>query len=263
MPTEQPFLMPEEDISVLSRAPIREAILQIRFRPLDNFDIETVKEIEGLLPDHFDSFEEAREIQVGFKIDENLATPVEERIETVDGYRARSEEHGCTALFRRQDFLFSKMAPYTNWADFKQRAEGLWQMYKEFLPEVEFTRASLRYINELQFELPEEGAFEFADYLETTLELPEALGSHIDNFFNRIVVPFPEQKAFVVAIQSFDRPADMSDTSIKIILDNDIFRTTLNDFSESDLWECFETLRLIKDTVFFGCLTDKSKEQFK
>ncbi len=259
MPYRFAELISPDEVQLLSTAPIREAILQIRFDAIEDVDLEKLSAIRESLPKDFSDFTKNRTAQLSFNLTVGDDKAESQAVHSLAGYSARTADGKFNAIFRSEDFTFSMLQPYSSWQDFRERALNIWKIYKSHLPPIEFSRVALRYINELSIPIENE-EFDFETYLVMPPKLPEKLGETIDSYFSRIVIPFPEHHTKVVAINSFD---SIVDNCVKIILDNDAFRTEVSEFSDSDVWEFFDSLRLIKDTVFFRSLTNKAIELFK
>lgn len=259
MALKVPQLLEKSEIRVLSKAPIREAILQIQFKTGSDFDIVSLAKIKESLPAEFANFNELKSTKIEFKVDAKKFESTTGSTDTIEGYRAQDGSQCLTAIFRANDFTFSMLEPYSNWNDFRRQARELWDIFRNELPDIEFSRAALRYINEISIPYHNDVPFEFKDYLTTPLEIPEKLGETIEGFFSRVIIPFPDQRVKVVSINSFQ---EIVDNYVRIILDNDVYRENIDALTEDELWELLETLRVVKDTVFFANLTDKSLEIF-
>ncbi|MDO9319334.1 MAG: TIGR04255 family protein [Gammaproteobacteria bacterium] len=255
-------LLTEDNIPHLNDAPVSEAILQIRFDSEEDFEIERLSAAREILSSKFPNFKEKYSTQMSLRFDEagdQMPTTTAEK--DLAGYMAYNDEGTLRVVFEANSFTFSMLPPYSNWLSFKKEAESIWDRCKALYPKVKFTRAALRYINEISIPLDENGLLEFDDYLTTPPKFPEQMGESIEGFFSRIVIVLESIKIKVIAIQSFSE-VDPSGF-VKVILDNDVYREEINDFTERDLWDLFDTLRDVKNIIFFSSLTEKAKEHLK
>lgn len=246
----------------LKKAPIREAILQIRFQTDEGFDASSIAKLEADLPDHLSVFSKKYAANIAFQLDlESENTPVlHPSSKELRGYVASNEEKTRIAVFEDNSFTFSMLPPYTDWSSFKTEAKQLWDIYTKHLPKISFRRAALRYINELPIPIGAEG-LDFDEYLTTGPKFPEEMGNTVGAFLGRIEIVLESIDVHVMAIQSCEELA--KDGCIKVILDNDVYRESIGDFTESDLWTLFDKLRDVKNTMFFKSLTEKALRHFQ
>ena len=118
-------------------------------------------------------------------------------------------------------------------------------------------RLATRYINVI--EVPITGLL-FDDYLTAPPRVPESLPQGIQHFLQRLVVPFTEEIAGII-IQTVDVPTQ---THLPIILDIDVQMRKPNLFSDSpEIWTGFDTLREIKNNIFFSSVTERTLEPYE
>lgn len=105
-------LLPEEEIKPLSNAPIKEAILQIRFELHDEFDITAVQAIKEYISDNFPYFQERRAASMEFQFDmEENQNRMQSSSSRLIGYEARNDEGSRRAVFEKNAFTFSMLPP--------------------------------------------------------------------------------------------------------------------------------------------------------
>lgn len=76
----------------------------------------------------------------------------------------------------------------------------------------------------------------------------------------RLVIPEPKTQAVAVITEMMEPIADSS-KALPLILDIDVFREAALDVNDR-IWETFESLRNLKNDIFFKSVTPKAKELF-
>jgi uncharacterized protein (TIGR04255 family) len=78
----------------------------------------------------------------------------------------------------------------------------------------------------------------------------------------RIVMPVPESEATAIVLIATE-PAQAGAGKLTLVLDIDAFYETSLDPRAEELWTRLETLRDLKNNIFFCSTTPKAKELFK
>src|SRR5437588_4716967 len=113
-----------------SRAPIAEAIIDLKVVLPEGFSVDKLKNIHSSISDNFPTIEPfykgvgALFYQPGapFKVDTS-----EQQI----GLWFRSEDNLQTFEATLEGFSFNRLAPYESWEEFSSDAKNLWEKYKE------------------------------------------------------------------------------------------------------------------------------------
>ena len=120
------------------------------------------------------------------------------------------------------------------------------------------SRLAVRYINSI--EIPSKD-FDFDDYFTATPKVPDGLPQVLDHFFIRTQIPFAEQDATAVTVQTLANKQDPIKTAI--LLDIDVFRAVSLSPDDEGIWEIFGKLREIKNAIFRRSIRPKTEELFK
>ncbi|MBZ8181379.1 TIGR04255 family protein [Oscillatoria salina] len=159
-------------------------------------------------------------------------------------------------------FTFSRIAPYTNWSDFYSEAFELWNQYIHITKSGEITRLGLRYINRIK--IPFEPPVNLGDYLRIIPEIPNDVSVVLSEYFMKLVLfdtNYPKSQAILTQAVEEGNEKDI----IPLILDIDVFqkkKTNLVDTSK--IKKIFqEELREFRNKVFFGSITERTKELFR
>ena len=132
----------------LARAPLVEAVIELRARAADGFD-------EASSRGHFESkltgysfLDSSRTFQHSSKLENGeLTTKVEDL--GWKGMRFQSDDKTRIIQFNQDGFVFSHLRPYTDWQDFSDKALALWEVYRAIALPSDVQRTGLRYINRI------------------------------------------------------------------------------------------------------------------
>ena len=237
-----------------SRAPITEAILDLKVILPDNFPIERFLEIHARVRDRFPTSEP---IHVG-----SLAIQAGPEIQ-VDasrqhsGFLFRSKDGLRIFQATLQGFTFNRLAPYNSWEEFSNDARNLWEIYKDICKPAFVTRAAVRYINRI--DIPVEGPIKLQDYLKTAPDIASGLPQkNLSSFFMQLQIPQEDLNCMLVINETLALPP--SPGFISVIFDIDLFRQQAWQSDDEDIWDFLTQLRERKNQVFRESITEKTEE---
>jgi uncharacterized protein (TIGR04255 family) len=242
----------------LNNAPITEALIDIRIKIKENFDVERFQTLSNTISGQYPD-KKARhrwEGRLEFKKGEG---PISTSAETVDGYIFTSVDQKQVFQARIDGFTYNRLKPYDKWETFRNEAMKLWQLYSK-LTAPEIVRVAVRYINRFNIPLFPQPLGDFNEYLTAAPIVPEGLPQGVSSFLSRIVIHDPATDADAIITQAFEQIVDPK--YLPIILDIDVFKQK-ELISEKDAWQTLEELRHFKNSIFFKSITEKSKELFK
>ena len=245
-----------EEYPILGKAPITEALIDIRVKLPSKFDVKHIDAIHELIKDQYPE-------RLEQKISQVLIEQKEGQIRTADfkvnGYRYISSDKKQIVQTRLDGFTFSRLHPYVKWEELRQEAYRLWLFYKDITTPESIVRVALRYINNLSIPLPIE---DFGDYLTAPPIVPEGISQLVNSFLMRINVHEPSLDAYAIITQALE-PIPPEIKRAPIILDIDVFKLKQEGIEENDAWEIIEQLRHFKNAIFFRSVTNKLKEMYK
>jgi uncharacterized protein (TIGR04255 family) len=237
-----------------SRAPITEAILDLKVILPDTFPIERFLEIQARVRDRFPTSEP---IHVG-----SLAIQAGPEIQ-VDasrqhsGFLFRSKDGLRIFQATLQGFTFNRLAPYNSWEEFSNDARNLWEIYKDICKPAFVTRAAVRYINRI--DIPVEGPIKLQDYLKTAPDIASGLPQkNLSSFFMQLQIPQEDLNCMLVINETLALP--LSPGFISVIFDIDLFRQQAWQSDDEDIWDFLTQLRERKNQVFRESITEKTEE---
>jgi uncharacterized protein (TIGR04255 family) len=232
---------------------------------------EAVIDIQVVTPVPFALLLEAVAGEPGFRPPETLRTSTsvitfgrEEDIVTTPraepvGYLCKSVDGLNIYQARTDGFTFSRLAEYTSWMEVSSEARRLWSKYRTIAAPTSITRIALRYVNRLDIPLP---VLDFTTYLRTSPQLSPDLPQGLSGYFMQLQLPMPNLQGACVINQTIIEPATKPST-VSVVLDIDVFRSSGVAMDESGLWNQFEELRHEKNRVFESCITDETRSLFQ
>jgi len=242
---------------VFKNAPIIEALLDVRVELPKEVDLKKLEAFYDFVKDRFPEKQERKFFRAEFKLSREITSAsVPTSSETV-GYLFRSPIENKIVQARLDGFTFNKLKPYENWKLFSSEARRLWDLYLQIANPLRITRIAARYINRIVVPLPMK---DFKEYILTIPEIAPNLPQALAHFFMRLVIPNPEIQATAVVIETMENPVD--NQRLPLILDIDVWRETVYEDNQPEMWDDFEKLRVFKNDVFFNSITEKTKELF-
>jgi uncharacterized protein (TIGR04255 family) len=240
----------------LSRAPAREALIDIQFEP--KVTINAIDQFIATIEPQFKKKSDIWEGVIGFNISEGTKTK-----QTVIGRRIDFNEPPYVLQCRIGSFTFSRLSPYGTWQELRTEAHRWWRDFHAAVQPKVVTRIAVRYINAMKIPLP---INDFSDYLTCPPKVPEALPQAISNFLVRIVIPDDINNCVSIVTQALeDQPTVRNEgASITVLLDVDVFRTTrIEDNRIEEVWSGLDALRAQKNRMFFEHITEKAAALFE
>jgi uncharacterized protein (TIGR04255 family) len=246
-------------VTHLEKAPIVEAVIDLRARMAAEFDLKVFADILERLGPDYKSPENLTQFQ--FKIEATAAAPPKGGMVNLGatGFRYDRSDGKRIAQFRKDGFSFSHLAPYTNWQDFFSEAERFYTLYYDIGQPEEVTRVAVRYINRLLLPLTEVG--DFTPYLTAPPPYPKGIAAILTGFLTQIQVRDPSTGVsgrITQTIQPLAPPGQ-----VPIILDIDVFEEKPRRADPEWALQRFETLRQLKNRYFFESITEKVVELYR
>lgn len=240
--------------SHLPQAPIVEALLDFRVARGEDVTLDLLASIGNALPEY--PVKKTRRLMTGQLDVSDVGQPRATADSQIDGYRFETRD-GLRVLQPQLDgFTFSWLKPYKDWPSFRAEAKRLWKVYVQVAAPSRVTRIGLRFVN--RFELPARSG-ELSEWLLTRPALARGI-PRVTDLFMRVVFPLAPIDAFAVITEAFD--PDGAKLGQPVILDVDVFREANVLPQEKDLWDTVEKFRVEKNRLFFGSITERTKELF-
>ena len=234
-------------------APITEAVIDIRVACPNGFDADKLKGLSESLRTEFPEQQEVFAVEIrGSPETEPIMT------RTKVGYRLIHRDKIVVVSAQTLGFGVSKLAPYDRWEAFRDTARPLWDAYRKVVQPEQITRVAVRYVNRIDMPLP---LNDFSTYFRTIPEIGAGLPQGLNGFFMQLQIPYEDIHA-VLQLNMALTPPPKGDL-VSVILDLDLSNSVDIPQGEQELWQYFEQLRLKKNEVFEGCITDETRRLFE
>lgn len=238
----------------LRNPPIVEAVIDIRVVPKDGITTDIFSQ---LIESHREKFKIEPEEEFGIQVSlpsKTVNTIPSRRI----GVRLGNEQTGVVAQLHLDGFTFSRLRNYTEWGSLKSEAKELWEAYKFVTMPTRITRIATRYINNLQLQMP-------IDNLNRFLTAPPSVPPNVPNaltHFKTEVILIDELVGCAAKIsQQLHWIPNLPTASI--ILDIDVFEQKSRDVTDDSLWEKLDSMRDLKNKIFFESVTEETLNQYR
>jgi uncharacterized protein (TIGR04255 family) len=243
---------------VYSKAPITEALLDIRVELPPSFEFSKLGNLYKAVNSDYPRFENTLAIENNLLTGQSIT---HQTTTTFTGFRFWHKHQKQVIQAQLDGFTFSRLTPYEGWEAFSKEAKRLWEIYCEVTEPQHITRIALRYINRFDFPLPMQ---DFSDYLRTTPNVPSDLTDGISDYLMQLRIPEPELpdhgSSGWLSLTEAILPSEGDPSTVSVILDIELsYETDLNRKTK-DCWELFEKMHNRKNEVFEACITDKTRE---
>ena len=235
----------------LARPPITEALVDVRIARDERLDIERLQRLRAQLKDDYPKFDEKKQFQAEFRVEAGKLLPPTAQDLGFNGVWLTSADGSRIVQFRPDGFTFNNVGSYMGGDALLREALRLWSEFGEVAHPASVIRIALRYLNRL--ELPMKADDDFNMFLTTPPDLPPEAPQRFSSFLSRIVAHEAERS--VIVTQKLDLGAP---PTAPILLDIDAF--LVGDFPahQLELLPHLESLRELKNRVFFSLLTEET-----
>jgi len=244
----------------LSRAPIAEAVIEMRARAEVQWEESTIRgRLTPLLPG-YQKIESQSEFEHEMQFGPGQDTVQRHRDLGWRGLRCESADHLHIAQFNRDGFVFSRLRPYDHWEQFQCEAMRLWRIYQDLSSPSGIQRLGLRFINRI--ELPVDGPPP-DDYLLMPSEVLAGMPLSRVGFFHRDVLAVQGYPYIVTIVRTVQPIQVTGNKGFGLLLDIDVFSTEPFDLRDDLLTQRLVEMRWLKNKAFFGSITQQALETFQ
>jgi uncharacterized protein (TIGR04255 family) len=235
------------------KAPIREAIIDIQIEQSAFLTLANLEDVRTVPPQ---GYEKGQKVIMGHlrgQIEEGRLTASADQDQL--GYFFTGGQSKHVAQFRVNGFTFSRLAPYQTWEQLRDEARKLWESYRQIAGGVSVIRIGLRYVNQLDLPMP---VRDFRDFVRSYPEISTDLPQELAGFFMQARIPQEDIGAMLLLNEAMVPPAGPN--VVSLVLDIDVFKQGLKLDSDDEVWDTLEVLRLRKNLVFEGSITNNTRE---
>ncbi|MBA4417717.1 MAG: hypothetical protein C0392_07380 [Syntrophus sp. (in: bacteria)] len=251
-----------EEFTHLSRAPITEAVIELRAfleSPWD--EKQVIGALKERLPE-YPIFTSQKEFKQELQVDFSSETPAKQTFSDLGlkGFRFQSSDKCRIVQFNRDGFVFSRLQPYADWQEFVCEALRLWQIYSDLTRPFEIPRIGLRFINRLSCP-PDK--LELAEYLRIVPVSPVGLNVPFMGFLHRDTLKIPDHPYGINIVKTIQPPQGSEGNDLGLIIDIDVFTTEKLAASGEEVQVRLEEMRWLKNKAFFGSITSSLVEELR
>jgi uncharacterized protein (TIGR04255 family) len=240
-----------DDTNFGDRAPATEALIDVRIEGV--IDQQALESLSGEFAAEYP--EEQPLIEWIGKFEIGAPQPLLEH-GGVRGFLRRNAVNQSVVQFRRDGFTFSKLKPYTSWQDVSAMARPLWARYVEIARPEAIVRMAVRYINHIRPPVGWASSIEWLSIRTVSPQIP-GIDSQPSDFFIRILQKHPS--AEYVATITVATIAE-AENQRALLLDIDAAHSARLPPDDPSLWSILNDLRDYKNDIFFGTITQKTRE---
>lgn len=246
--------MVESDHPHLDRAPITEAILDIKVESSANVEATEAfaKKVVGSHPEASPLFAVEAFVQVT-PGQSGMAGSQSSPVGRICWNAAKTR----AVQARINGFTVNHVKRYESWEVLRAEGRRFWDEYVQIVNPKKVTRLALRYINRLT--LPE--GEDLAQYMLTRPEIGPSLPGGMRTFFMRLEVPFTPNRMAVITQTVVPREAPAHERGL--ILDIDAVAAKEFEPGDPEIWDELDQLRDIKNRCFFGSLQDQTWRRYQ
>ena len=247
-------------LEVFRNAPITEALIDIRTQLPGSVSLSDLENLHRQIQDKYPEKRSRVMWEAAVQLKGEKA-PFKTTRHQIDGYlfgTPEGKQGKQVVQYRLDGFSFSRLHPYTQWEELYGEAMRLWGIYRSVTKPVLVKRLATRYINSI--EIPSK-KFDYEEYFTAAPKIPPGLPQLLSHFFTRLVIPFPDQGATAIVMQTPSGKPDPVNSTV--ILDIDAFAEASLASDDSKIDEIFGILRKVKNEIFFSSITERTKELFR
>jgi uncharacterized protein (TIGR04255 family) len=246
------------------KAPIAEAVIDLRVTLPEEIRVETLRSLHARLPDTYDAPKEV--IEALAQIDLAAPSAITRTERSHRGYRFDRADGRRVLTVKLDGFSYSFLPPYGGWENFRGEAKQLWDIYRDSYGPTLVTRVAVRYINRINVPLrtaDAKGSLRLEDFFRTYPQITEGLTYNtMTGFIMQVQVPQPDIESILMLNQAVVQPEEPG--VLSVVLDLDLFRGVEWDPEDDELvWGFLDKLRVRKNEAFEASITDNTRELFK
>lgn len=243
-------MIPEHE--TFKNAPIEEAVIDLHVRrDAGEVDAALRAFVQALGPEYPTARPRVELAIVISPAGEPVPTP------SAQGWLLRSHDNRWVVLPRVGALGVSHLRPYTSWATLEGRARKTWEAYVATTTPAGVTRIATRFINRIV--LPP-GPLRWEDWFATWVRLGPDVPGEVGDLMIQTTLTVGDGTTAAVVIKK-EPPDPLGRTPVFF----DIDAATVGTFAPDDpgIWTRLQTLRDLKNAIFFRSLTARTKEMFR
>jgi uncharacterized protein (TIGR04255 family) len=215
--------------------------------------------LQNLESKDFGGFQKAQPMKQGsfrFEIPKDQPARAAVASEESIGWRYDKADGSQVLQVRRNGMTLSILKNYTNWQALSTTVRDAWERYLEISGPIAVSRLAVRYINGIEIRLGRD----YDEYLTAGPRIPQPLPQIVNNFIQRVEIPFASDEATAIITQTTEPPVDGKGYAV---LDIDVYSSCSLQGDSPELWSVLERLRIIANNIFFSSITKELLDWYR
>lgn len=251
-------------LAQLRNPPIREAIISVAFAGNVELGLLTKFRKHEYIKQHYPEHRNSLAIQLsgefkpGGEVPEGKSLPISASHQQ-EGYVMISKEEDRTRVVQTKlgQLSFHITKKYETWEAFSGEFKKIWSIFCEVVGRTDLRQMSLRYVNEIEIDLPMEKGFE--EYLTFLPTIPEGINHNLNRFFIQIDLPNEAETLNSIITETFVG----DDEKLKVLLDINVRKDDDFECNSEAMWAGLEEMRAYKNELFERCVTPKTIKMYE
>lgn len=239
----------------LTRAPIAEAVIELRVRPTTASGLDPLARLSSRWKSQFPIEQKVESVAATFGLQDGRPK-ADARFQQL-GFMLKTPDQREVVQFRQDAFAFSRLEPYSSWEEVLPKANELWLSYREAIRPDRLVRIGVRYINRLRLPLP----VDLSEFLTAPPVGPQMPASTIRTFLTRMVLHDTATGSSAIVTQASEPSVQQEQTVI--LLDVDAYKDVDMEPGAENVDAMLESLRVLKNQAFFGSITERTAEMYE
>jgi uncharacterized protein (TIGR04255 family) len=249
-----------EKFQHLSKAPIVEAVLEIKTRPTAPWEEQAITQrLKEELPE-YPKIESGHDFKVEFKVKPGQPTGQNSHDLGWKGLKLTSSNNLHIAQFNRDSFVLSRLAPYDSWTQFSEESLRLWHLYIEIAKPEHIFRIGIRYINRII--IKDTSLKRIDTYINIKTKNPKGLEIPVVGFMHHNTYTVPGTQYAINIISTIQKQVTQEE-EIGLIIDTDVFTIESAEIRKEEIDQYINEMRWLKNKAFFGSISKKTREILK
>lgn len=176
-----------------------------------------------------------------------------------NGVRAETADGLNIVQFRPTGLVFSRLAPYRNWEEFRREAMDAWSAFNDLAMPVEVSRLGVRFINRV-------GLSSVNEVWEIIRREEPKLGQMsvaVEGFFHQEIFDASPNPYRIRLLQTIQPSLEAAAGEQNLIIDIDVFTKRPIIVSNVSFDAPLAEMHWLKNKVFFEAITDKAINRFR
>jgi uncharacterized protein (TIGR04255 family) len=178
---------------------------------------------------------------------------------TWQGFRLISREERYVLQFLRGGVVFSRLAPYEDWARFETAAWPCWEAFVELCAPAGVQRIGVRFINRMVLRKRRKPSH----YLANMPKPPKGSGLRTESFLYQERYRVPETPYNVNVVRTRQPSSGAHDEDDAVILDIDVSTEQPVGLETEPMRAQLAEMRQLKNQVFFHSITPRAIREFQ